>query len=243
MGQNQSVESIIPKSVENFVEENMLQHTRWLTEISSLTYEEFLEYIVQLNVLSQRCVDCNGKQLMFAVKKGTDATLLWKATVKIACVKLDPTTKKIESCKLLNLPQFLKVFKALQYQVTTAQQMESVSSCSNGMTASTVLREIDNAIHEEGISRTADGVIPESKLTECCICLERKPDVMLPCAHSYCHVCLEQWKVNNSTCPVCRETISNKDESWVISEAPNSLEISEQIFTSLLKIADSPDSS
>lgn len=51
MGQNQSVESIIPKSVENFVEENMLQHTRWLTEISSLTYEEFLEYIVQLNVL------------------------------------------------------------------------------------------------------------------------------------------------------------------------------------------------
>lgn len=54
---------------------------------------------------------------MFAVKKGTDATLLWKATVKIACVKLDPTTKKIESCKLLNLPQFLKVSADVAYML------------------------------------------------------------------------------------------------------------------------------
>lgn len=31
------------------------------------------------------------------------------------------------------------------------------------------------------------------KLGECCICLERKPDVMLPCAHAYCMPCIEQW--------------------------------------------------
>lgn len=28
---------------------------------------------------------------------------------------------------------------------------------------------------------------------ECCICMERKPEVSLPCAHSYCLACIEQW--------------------------------------------------
>ena len=31
-----------------------------------------------------------------------------------------------------------------------------------------------------------------SSLDECCICLERKPDVILPCTHSYCLPCIEQ---------------------------------------------------
>jgi len=35
--------------------------------------------------------------MVFAVKKGTDSTLLWKATVRVACVKVDATTRDIES--------------------------------------------------------------------------------------------------------------------------------------------------
>lgn len=71
---------------------------------------------------SKRVTDSEGKQLVFAVKKGTDSTVLWKGTVKIACVKLDPQTKVIESYRLLNLNQFLKVFKTLQCQLTAALQ-------------------------------------------------------------------------------------------------------------------------
>lgn len=56
------------------------------------------------------------------MKKGTDSTVLWKGTVKIACVKLDPESKVIESYRLLNLNQFLKVFKTLQCQLTAALQ-------------------------------------------------------------------------------------------------------------------------
>ena len=33
-------------------------------------------------------LDANGKQLVFAVKKGTDSTALWKGTVRVACVKV-----------------------------------------------------------------------------------------------------------------------------------------------------------
>ena len=28
---------------------------------------------------------------------------------------------------------------------------------------------------------------------ECCICMENKPEVSLPCTHSYCLACIEQW--------------------------------------------------
>lgn len=29
--------------------------------------------------------------------------------------------------------------------------------------------------------------------SECCICLERQPEVSLPCTHSYCVPCIEEW--------------------------------------------------
>lgn len=46
---------------------------------------------------------------------------------------------------------------------------------------------------EQRVQEAASGVLDVDKLTECCICLDRKPEVMLPCAHSYCLVCFEQW--------------------------------------------------
>ena len=50
------------------------------------------------------------------------------------------------------------------------------------------------------------------------MCLERRPDVILPCAHSYCLPCIEQWNVNHKTCPVCRETVQSTDDGWVRSD-------------------------
>jgi hypothetical protein len=54
-------------------------------------------------------MDNNGRQLVFAVKKGTDSTLLWKGTVRIACVKIDPITNKIDAYRLLTLREFFRV--------------------------------------------------------------------------------------------------------------------------------------
>ena len=103
-----------------------------------------------------------------------------------------------------------QVFKTLQCQLAAAQQSShsentlnsssceaSASSTANTpslavmdkrlLTASMLLEKVDNATG--CYSGTAE------KLIECCICLERKPDVMLPCAHSYCMPCIEQWWV------------------------------------------------
>ena len=76
-----------------------------------------------------------------------------------------------------------------------------------------------------------------NSLEECIICLERKPDVILPCTHSYCLPCIEQWNVDHKTCPVCRENLATTDDGWVISEGPDSLEIATEIQKSLMDLA------
>ena len=83
----------------------VLRQTRSYKEIAGLSYEEFLDYVQDLNEISRysneatlfrdlilfvssHFLDANGKQLVFAVKKGTDSTALWKGTVRVACVKV-----------------------------------------------------------------------------------------------------------------------------------------------------------
>lgn len=253
MGQAGSSDNVIPETVES-IQEEICRHARVFSELAGLTYEDFQSCLAKLNAISKQCMDSNGKQLVFAVKKGTDSTLLWKGTVRIACVKLDPVTKKVDTYRFLNLGEFLRVFKTLQCQLAAAQQSShsentlnsssseaSASSTVNTqspavmdkrpLTASMLLEKVDNATG--CYSGTAE------KLIECCICLERKPDVMLPCAHSYCMPCIEQWNVNNKTCPICRETLDSTDDTWVISEVPGSQEISEEILSSLMDLATS----
>lgn len=72
---------------------------------------------------SRKCLDSNGKVTIFAVKKGSDQSFLWKATVRIACVKCDPESNRIENYKLINLREFLKVFNTFQ------THLEAMSSC------------------------------------------------------------------------------------------------------------------
>jgi len=44
----------------------------------------------------------------------------------------------------------------------------------------------------------------------CAICDELKPVVVLPnCCHFFCSSCLEKHAENNSTCPICREEVTN----------------------------------
>lgn len=48
---------------------------------------------------------------------------------------------------------------------------------------SDVFDQIDSLEHNDGTN-------------ECVICFERKPEVTLPCAHSYCNACIEEWYVS-----------------------------------------------
>ena len=216
----------------------VLRQTRSLQQVNHLTYEVFLSTITELNDISGHFLDANGKQLVFAVKKGTDASFLWKATVRIACVKLDAESKNIDSYRCLNLKQYMRVYNSLKAQSAAVKDGFKEKDQKSGEDTSD-----GGASHKEFEIVDAKALLDElsdadpNSLDECCICLERKPDVILPCTHSYCLPCIEQWNIEHKTCPVCRETLASTDDGWVISEGPDSLDVATEIQKSLMDLA------
>ncbi|XP_073831483.1 RING finger protein 141-like isoform X2 [Musca autumnalis] len=252
MGQAQSLADSLPDV--DSVHMQLVRHTKVLSEMNSLTYEEFKTCLGNLNALSRKCIDPNGKQLVFLVKNGTDTSLLWKATVKIACVKVNPETRQIVSYKFLNLKQFLCVFKTFQAHLESLEQRrnsqstpddeESVNSqqrhpLPSQFTTSMFMNAMGNS------SDSSSGLTSPSMSTcnhndhidECSICLDRQTEVILPCTHSFCTPCIEQWNVNNKTCPICCESLESTDETWVMSNIPEVEEINEEICAEFMSLA------
>ena len=111
----------------------VLRQTRSLQQVSHLTYEGFLASITELNEISGHFLDANGKQLVFAVKKGSDTSFLWKATVRVACVKIDASSKAIDSYRCLNLKQYLRVYNSLRTQSAAVKSSRNKENKSIGM--------------------------------------------------------------------------------------------------------------
>ncbi|KAF4043633.1 C3HC4 type (RING finger) zinc finger protein [Phytophthora infestans] len=55
--------------------------------------------------------------------------------------------------------------------------------------------------------------------TECQICMDKKKQVALPCAHSFCLNCFQHWSTQSQTCPICRAKFncSEGDELWQLT--------------------------
>ncbi|XP_055713463.1 RING finger protein 141-like [Phlebotomus papatasi] len=233
MGQNSSIpDQLMQNKVVNNVHLEIVKHAKVFTEIGQLSYDEFQECVRDLNELSRKCVDSQGNQLVFAVKRGSDSSLLWKATVRIACVKVAVESRSIESYKLLNLKDFLTVFRTFQSHVETLIAVEDREE--RNRTASMIMHEVETITQAESPPANTNA---QESVNECCICLDRKPEVLLPCAHTYCVPCIEQWNVNNKFCPICQEELTSTDDTWVLSEIPPSQEVSEQICNELMKLA------
>lgn len=285
MGQQVSSlpQKILPSDTVDSLQFEIKKQAQIFSEIGSLSYEDFQKCLADLNSLSRKCLDPNGKQLVFAVKKGTDSSVLWKGTVRIACVKVDPVSKKVECYKLLNLKQFLQVFRTFQtnlhamvtvetqrirspthsptHSTTTSASTNGRGSSSSGAgsfeqpdspnspfvfpqnpTASMLMEQVDMISGGTGVDSSIEDLQRDSAeggadSNECCICLERKPEVSLPCAHSYCTPCIEQWNIHQKKCPICDEELASTDDTWVLSEMPEADEISEEICATLMKLS------
>lgn len=50
--------------------------------------------------------------------------------------------------------------------------------------------------------------------------MERKEDVVLPCVHTFCSVCIDQWKaMKKNCCPLCRNPFkSDGSDTWAIPD-------------------------
>lgn len=163
--------------------------------------------------------------MVFAIhNKDSYIQWLWKATIKIACVSINPYSRKISRVKVISLKQFLHVFNNLvmNLEAISASEEQQKSGCSSPMFPTTVLTQLDDPkFNFEGDD-------------DCIICMDRKPEMILACLHSFCTLCIEQWNENGKkSCPVCSSEMKDTSDSWVPLEVPEPDEINEEIVQQL----------
>ncbi|KIH62576.1 zinc finger, C3HC4 type [Ancylostoma duodenale] len=62
----------------------------------------------------------------------------------------------------------------------------------------------------------------------CCICMEKCNEILLPCLHSFCMVCVAQEMEFRPqfNCPICKARIERPiEESWEVPDPPNPEEV------------------
>lgn len=234
MGQtvSTSCKDFIPDAIGS-VQFQIRKHSKIFSDINDMTYENFKKSIDELNELSRKCIDNSGNQLIFAICKGSDQIQwLWKATIKIACVSINPTSRKILNIKVINLKQFLHIFRTMVTNIEAIEAIEERQRSANSSPSNlypTIPFNFNECINVDNDDDDDD--------EGCIICQSRKPEVILSCLHSFCSTCIEEWNQRKSNCPICDQKLNNiKLDSWENIEIPNAVEINEEIVIQLQNI-------
>ncbi|XP_077599177.1 RING finger protein 141 [Stigmatopora nigra] len=190
--------------------EKLLKHASLVRDSGYLTYEEFLARVAELNDLAAKLASEQHKHLLFEVQPGSDASALWKVAVRIVCTKINKDNGTVEASRIMNLYQFIQLYHDMNSQAAGVMAAE-------GATA----REASYAPPANPDACQASmwmGRVKElTDEEECCICMDGKADLILPCTHSFCHKCIDKWSRN---CPMCRLQVTGANESWVMSDFP-----------------------
>ncbi|XP_011456390.2 RING finger protein 141 [Magallana gigas] len=227
MGQGSSIPN--PEQTFGIVHSKLKSHLTILKCLANLSYPDFLRSVQELNSLTSSFCDRRGKQLLFSVENGTHSTIFWRTSVRIICEKVNTTINRVESRRRLNLKQYIVLYREISDQVANLNAMEEekghLSSLPSNICASVIF----------------DGVGQQYDENECCICMERRSEIILPCTHQFCEGCIDTWNVTNKTCPICRERVESTDETWVITEKPDNLEYETEVKGYLVSLGDNPD--
>ncbi|XP_069821140.1 RING finger protein 141 [Dendropsophus ebraccatus] len=214
------------QAVMNKLPEKVVKHAALVRESGFLTYEEFLGRVAELNDVTARLAAGQDKHLLFEVQPGSDSSALWKVVVRVLCTKINKTSGMVEVSRIMNLYQFIQLYKEITSHTSSvytassaapedsAQSLASLSSCQ----ASILMGRVKQLTDEE----------------ECCICMDGRADVILPCAHSFCQKCIDKWSDRNRNCPICRLQVTGANDSWVVSDAPTE----EDVASYILNLAD-----
>ncbi|XP_044538345.1 RING finger protein 141 [Gracilinanus agilis] len=196
----------------NKLPEKVTKHLSLVRESGSLTYEEFLGRVAELNDVTAKVASGQEKHLLFEVQPRSDSSAFWKVLVRVVCTKINKSSGIVEASRIMNLYQFIQLYKDITSQAAgvlaqgpttsegTAENLSSVSSCQ----ASIWMGRVKQLTDEE----------------ECCICMDGRADLILPCAHSFCQKCIDKWSDRHRNCPICRLHLTGVNDSWVVSDAP-----------------------
>uniref|UniRef100_A0AAY5ECI9 RING finger protein 141 n=1 Tax=Electrophorus electricus TaxID=8005 RepID=A0AAY5ECI9_ELEEL len=200
-------QQISGQAVMSKLPEKLIKHAGLVRDSGYLTYDEFLAAIAKRN---------------FTRARVSDMTARVKLRVSLQINKEDGM---VEASRIMNLYQFIQLYKDITSQ------------------AAEVLAGEGSAEHALGQPPTADScrasmwMCRVKQLTdeeECCICMDGKADLILPCAHSFCQKCIDKWSGQSRNCPICRIQVTAANESWVMSDAPTE----EDMASYILNLAD-----
>lgn len=223
MGHNSSTHET-PHTV-RIIHGKLQHHAGVLRRIATMTYTEFLDSVTELNRVTSSFTDQRGKQLRFSVKGGSADTFLWKGTVRVQCEKISPATNLIYSVRDLNIREYIQVYKEITDHVT------NLTPGTPGGTSGTI-SICASMILDEAEHKSLD--VDE----ECCICMENVPKVILPCTHRFCERCVAQWSDAHKTCPVCRADCEKPEDTWLLTDRPDTSEYESEVREHLVSIAD-----
>uniref|UniRef100_A0A4W3KH05 RING finger protein 141 n=1 Tax=Callorhinchus milii TaxID=7868 RepID=A0A4W3KH05_CALMI len=140
--------------------------------------------------------------------------------------QINKTTGNIDASRILNLYQFTQLYREITVQASGVLTQDS--SMSDGTTAGV------SSVSSSHASLWLGKIKQMTDEEECCICMDGRADLILPCAHSFCQKCIDKWSDRNRNCPICRLQVTEAGDSWVVSEAPTE----EDIASYILNLAD-----
>ncbi|XP_008681998.1 RING finger protein 141 isoform X1 [Ursus maritimus] len=173
----------------NKLPEKVAKHVTLVRESGSLTYEEFLGRVAELNDITAKVASGQEKHLLFEVQPGSDSSAFWKVVVRVVCTKINKSTGIVEASRIMNLYQFIQLYKDITSQASgvlaqssTSEDPDENSSSVTSCQASLWMGRVKQLTDEE----------------ECCICMDGRADLILPCAHSFCQKCIDKWFLRKS---------------------------------------------
>nr|XP_046202316.1 RING finger protein 141-like [Oncorhynchus gorbuscha] len=217
-------QQISGQAVMTSLPEKLMKHARLVTDSGYLNYEEFLGRVAELNDMTAKLAAGQQKHLIFEVQTGSDASALWKVAVRIVCTKINKENGMVEASRIMNLYQFIQLYRDITSQAAEVLSAEGARLPSGNLPSG------DSCQASMWMGRVKQLTDEE----ECCICMDGKSDLILPCAHSFCQKCIDKWSGQSRNCPICRLQVTAANESWVMPDAPTE----EDVAAYILNLAD-----
>ncbi|CAF0789518.1 unnamed protein product [Adineta ricciae] len=200
-----------------------------IKEIIFLRHSEFIRLVNEFNKTLESFTRDEPYYLNFTVVPQSDSTILWKALIRITCSKISRADQSKSNDIVLNLHQFLSVHRSLCQQILTLQKCPS-----------TALYNSEPTKQNSSSFSTAKLSFNLPNDNECCICMDRQPNLVLPCTHKFCDECFQQWSsqvtaTSSQTCPLCRVDI-NSDSGFLLAEKPKYDHVKKTLTESILSL-------
>lgn len=192
--------------------------------IQRISADDFMVDVIQANELASAFADSQGNKLHFSIKDPdslSEGALFHQLPfICVLCARLSKEDDLIQQ-RQLSVPQFYMLFFRLK---------DNFSSDDFHQTLLLALPPSEKSLPGGKEGKREAGAEAEAEAeAECIICMSEPADIILPCIHSYCQHCIEQWSLTSSECPMCRRHFDQDHDAWVIASHPSPKEMANEI--------------